>query len=173
MQRPHLFHHWSREQRHAQAATDVFEQMKSSGVSPGVRSYTSLLQALSDDNSRRSKAMQREAAVRDGASTSASATAAAAASGAVQSRRRNGHQVPAAAAATAAVGAETAAAEASGGGDGGAGAAGGDGAAAAEQGWASRPAQMTPSDPAADNLFRVFLLFGEMKSQGVQPDRPG
>jgi hypothetical protein len=31
----------------------------------------------------------------------------------------------------------------------------------------------TPSDPAADNLFRVFLVFGEMRSNGVKPDNAG
>jgi hypothetical protein len=30
-----------------------------------------------------------------------------------------------------------------------------------------------PSDPAADNLFRVFLVFGEMRSNGVKPDNAG
>ena len=33
-----------RQQRQGQAAVDVFEAMKRSGITPGVRSYTSLLQ---------------------------------------------------------------------------------------------------------------------------------
>jgi hypothetical protein len=47
----------NRQQREGKAAVDVFEAMRSNGVTPGVRSYTSLLQAISDDNIRRSKAI--------------------------------------------------------------------------------------------------------------------
>ncbi|KAG5182348.1 hypothetical protein JKP88DRAFT_268779 [Tribonema minus] len=144
-----------RQQRHGQAAVDVFEAMRSSGVQPGVKSYTSLLQAISDDNSRRSKAIKREAAM----------WAAAEGKGGREAQLQDADDAlpqPTSSAFDESFGSEVLDLD---------GHEGQTPEPAAEDTWA-RPSQMTHSDPAADNLFRVFLVFGEMKSQGVQPDRP-
>eukprot|EP00752_Nemacystus_decipiens_P002759 g2577.t1 len=222
-----------RHSRDSKAAVEVFEAMKTQGVRPGVRSYTSLLKVISEENTLRTRALQRTRMLetrRSSPSTAAAASALAAtantsappspvaralasstsgssasdnpeqeqgiegeaqlspagepvvseaagvagASGfaaadvsVIAAWEASGRPAPASAAASAAAAA---------GGAGGSGSGGSEAtrqsspppAATAEA--AAAAASESNANPALDNLFRVFLVFQEMRSRGVRPD---
>jgi len=98
--------------KQAKTAVDVFEAMRSSGVSPGVKTYTSLLTAMANNDSNSSlhfEAKNRSVFIRP------------------RGLWEETHEE-------------------------------------------SYDNILKTKANAANNLFRVFLVFGEMKSSGIQPD---